>query len=485
MTNNVMPPDHVYRGMVGDKEIILKTGKLAEQAGGAVVAQMGESVIFCAATMSKNAREGIDFLPLSVDYEERLYAVGRIPGSFMRREGRPSDRSILTARVTDRPLRPLFPKNLRHEVQIILMSLCHDQENDIDMLSIIAASTALMISDIPFNGPVGAARIGLIDNKLVVNPIIPDMERSLLDLRVAGTSEAILMVECAAKEIKESTMIEAMELAHSSIQDIIKVQLQMQAELGKPKRTEVLVTDEEDEAKQFRNQILNRIQTDIANIVATRIDRDDRNVAMEDLRERIVADYEPELKATADENGEVQIASEIQAAISEALKIEVRRRIVEEGIRPDGRTPAEIRPLAAEVGLLPRVHGSGLFKRGQTQVLSIATLGTGRDSQLLDGLHPEEEKNFLHHYNFPPYSTGETAMLRGPKRREIGHGALAENALLAVLPSQDDFPYTIRVVSEVMSSNGSTSMASVCASTLALMDAGVPIKSPVAGIAMG
>ncbi len=485
MSDNSMPADQIYTAMVGDKEVIMKTGKLAEQAGGAVLIQMGETVLFCSATMSAHPRDGIDFLPLSVDYEERLYAVGRIPGSFMRREGRPSERSILVARVTDRPLRPLFPKNLRNDIQVIIMSMAHDQINDVDMLSIVGASTALTLSDAPFKGPVGAARIGLIDGKLVVNPTIPEMEFSRLDLRVAGTEDAILMVECAALEVEEALMIEALDLAHESMQEVIQVQKQMAADVGREKRVDMLEEeDSDDEREAFRNKILSEVSGDIATIVATRTDRDDRNVAMEDLRERIVGDYTLEDDGE-DEAPDFKVASEIRAAISDALKQEVRRRIVEDGVRPDGRGASDLRDLASEVGLLPRVHGSGLFKRGQTQVLSICTLGTGRDSQLLDGLHPEEEKSFLHHYNFPPYSTGETRMLRGPKRREIGHGALAENALRAVLPTQDEFPYTIRVVSEVMSSNGSTSMASVCAGCLALMDTGVPIKSPVAGIAMG
>ncbi|NDJ87348.1 MAG: polyribonucleotide nucleotidyltransferase [Chloroflexi bacterium] len=480
-----MPADHVYSAMVGDKEVTIKTGKLAEQAGGAVVVQMGETILFCSATMSAHPREGIDFLPLSVDYEERLYAVGRIPGSFLRREGRPSERSILVARVTDRPLRPLFAKDLRNDVQVIVMSMCHDQENDVDMLSIIGASAALHTSDIPWHGPVGAARIGLIEGKLRVNPTIPEMENSQLDLRVAGTKDAILMVECAAKEVEEDTILEALELAHHSMQGVIEAQERMRADQGKPKRDYIHAADESQE--DLKNRILAEVRKDVAEIVATKTDRDDRNVAMEDLRERVVADNleEDEEAEQADEEGIRGRAKAIRDAISDALKVEVRRRIVEDHIRPDGRGLDDIRDLAAEVGLFPRVHGSGLFKRGQTQVLSICTLGTGRDSQLLDGLHPEDNKRFLHHYNFPPFSTGEAWPMRGPKRREIGHGSLAEKALSAVIPAEEVFPYTIRVVGEVMSSNGSTSMGSVCAGTLALMDAGVPITAPVGGIAMG
>lgn len=472
-----MPADHVYHARVGDKEITLKTGKLAEQAGAAVVVQMGDTVLFCTATMSAKPREGIDFLPLSVDYEERLYAVGRIPGGFLRREGRPSERSILVSRVTDRPLRPLFAKSLFNEVQIIVMSLCHDQVNDVDMLSIIGASTALHLSDIPWGGPVAAARIGLIDGNLIVNPTIPEMEHSALDLRVAGTKDAILMVECAALAVREDTMLEALRLAHESMQDVLAVQEQMRADLGKPKRE--MAKEENVDEVTLRSQILARVTGDIAHIVSTHTDRDDRTVALEDLRERVEADY---VEDSEEATGMVETIAD---AIDEALKAEVRRRIVVDKIRPDGRTPKDIRDLAAEVSVLPRVHGSGLFKRGQTQVLGVCTLGTQRDSQLLDGLHPEDNKRFMLHYNFPPYSTGETSMLRGPKRREIGHGALAENALRAVIPAEEGFPYTVRVVAEVMSSNGSTSMGSVCAATLALMDAGVPITAPVAGIAMG
>lgn len=476
--SNRMPDDRIYTAMVGDKEIILKSGKLAEQAGGAVVAQMGDTIVFCSTTMSAHAREGIDFLPLSVDYEERLYAVGRIPGSFLRREGRPSERGILVARVTDRPLRPLFPKDLRNEVQVIVMSMQYDQINDIDMLSIIGTSAALTISDVPWNGPIGAARIGLINGQLVVNPTIPEMAESILDLRVAGTADAILMVECAAKNVDEDTMLEALKLAHTSMQDVIALQNRMREEIGKPKRAPEPVDGDE----ALKTHILAQVSKDIAEIVATKTDRDDRNVAMEDLRERVVADnIDDEQEQTLVDN----TVKQIREAISEALKYEVRRRIVEDQVRPDGRGPTEIRPLAAEVGLLNRVHGTGLFMRGQTQVMGTCTLGTPRDSQLLDGLYPEDNKSFMLHYNFPPYSTGETWMLRGPKRREIGHGALAENALRAIIPVESEFPYTVRVVCEVMSSNGSTSMASVCAGTLALMDAGVPILAPVAGIAMG
>ncbi|MEW6579574.1 MAG: polyribonucleotide nucleotidyltransferase, partial [Chloroflexota bacterium] len=469
-----MPANQRFSVLVGDKEFVLETGKLAEQAGGAVTVRLGDTVVFATATMSAAAREGIDFFPLSVDYEEKLYAAGRIPGSFMRREGRPSEASILIARVTDRPLRPLFPKDLRNEVQVIVTPLSHDQENHADMLSIVAASAALHISDVPWDGPIGAVRVGLIDGEFVLNPTIPEMENSQLDLRMAGTSEAIIMVEAGANEVDEETMIRALSFGHEAMQGLIAAQNQMREQMGKPKRdyTPAVV----DEA--LAAEVEGKIAADIARILADTTDRPERNAAIDELRERLLAGYE-----TGDE--EPIPVKGVSEALDATLKKEVRRRILEDGIRPDGRDYTTIRPLAAEVDLIPRVHGSGLFKRGQTQVLSICTLGTPRDSQPLDGLYPEDTKRYMHHYNFPPYSTGETWFLRGPKRREIGHGALAETALRAMIPPEDQFPYTIRVVSEVMSSNGSTSMASVCGSTLALMAAGVPLIRPVAGIAMG
>lgn len=478
MVEAVMQP-RTYTTMLGDNEIIIETGKFAEQAGGAVTVRCGDTMLFCSATMSKHPREGMDFFPLSVDYEEKLYAAGRIPGSFMRREGRPSDRAILISRVIDRTLRPLFPKGMRNEVQIILMSLSHDQENHVDMLGILAASTALMISDIPWNGPVAGVRVGLIDDELVLDPTIPELENSSLDLRVSGTADAVNMVECGANEVDEDTMVDALRMAQDAIKGLTEVQFQMQRDVGKEK-TEVTSVKLDDD---FVSEIRDRVKEQVRQIVIEMTARDDRNDAVSELVDSVVAEYE-ERNANLPEEEQIS-AKDIGEAIRQVLKEQVRHRITAEGVRPDGRDFTTIRPLHAEVNLVPRVHGSGMFKRGQTQVLTIATLGTPRDSQLLDGLDPEDSKRYLHHYNFPPYSTGETWFLRGPKRREIGHGMLAETALLPMIPEEDEFPYTIRVVSEVMSSNGSTSMASVCGSTLALMDAGVPIKSPVAGIAMG
>ena len=461
---------------VGDREFTLETGHLAPQAGGAVTIRDGDTLLLATATMSKSAREGIDFFPLSVDFEERLYAVGRIPGSWFRREGRPPTSAILIARLTDRPLRPLFPKEMRNEVQVILIPLSHDQVHPHDILAINAASAALHISDIPWDGPIGAVRVGLIDGQFVINPTYEQIARSALDLRMAGTSDAILMVECGADEVDEDTMLEALKFGHEAMQPLIELQHEMRAQVGKEKRTyAVKVIDE-----LLRESVEKRVEERIAQILREYYDRDERNAELEDLREQVALEYVDE------EDEEIaERLSQVDTVISDVLKDQVRQRILYEGVRPDGRDYKTIRPLSAEVGIIPRTHGSGLFQRGETQVLSLVTLGTPGDAQEFDGLDPVESKRYLHHYNFPPFSTGETWPLRGPKRREIGHGALAENALRPVIPDQEDFPYTIRVVSEVLSSNGSTSMASVCGSTLALMDAGVPIKAPVGGIAMG
>ena len=471
---------HTFTGTIGDKEFVIETGRLAQQAGGAVTIRMGDTMLFCSATMSRNVRPGLNFFPLSVDYEEKLYAGGRIPGSFMRREGRPSERAILISRVIDRTLRPLFPKMMRNEVQVVLMSLAHDQANQVDMLGITAASAALMISDIPWAGPVAGVRVGMIDDQLIVNPSVEEMDRSDLDLRVSGTADAINMVECGAKEVDEETMVEALAMAHEAIQSITAVLVEMREKLGKEKSEYTEETFNETIIEEVRD----RIQADVRQIVIEHTDRQARREAMSAITETLHADYEAKNEALAE--GEEPISlKDVDEGIEKVLKAEVRRRITEDGVRPDGRTTTQIRPLASDVGLIPRVHGSGLFQRGETQVLTIATLGTPRDSQLIDDLTQDDSKRYLHHYNFPPYSTGEAYPMRGPKRREIGHGALAENALLPMIPDEKEFPYTIRLVSEVMSSNGSTSMASVCGSTLSLMDAGVPIKRPVAGIAMG
>ena len=466
------PEAKQFISMVGGKPITFETGTLAGQAGGAVTVRLGDTMIFAAATMSPEVRLGIDYFPLTVDYEERMYAGGRIPGSFFRREGRPSEEAILIARLTDRPLRPLFPKDLRNDVQVILYSFSVDGENPIDILSINAASTALMISDVPWDGPVGAVRIGRINGQFVVNPTSAEQDTSDLDLRIAGTRDAILMVECGAKEIPEDIMVEALDFGHASIQPLIDIQEQMRRELGKPKQTyqpfilaEAILTSVDELATARLEEALNapHSKAELDNAIST-------------LQKEIVAEL-----AVQDEI----LASSVIEAIDETLKRVVRNRILERQMRPDGRGLTDIRPIWGEVSISPRAHGSGLFTRGETQVLTLATLGTPRDAQEIDSLTGTEAKRYMHHYNFPPFSTGEVRPLRGSSRRDVGHGALAERALLPVLPPETEFPYTLRLVSEVLSSNGSTSMASVCGSTLALMDTGVPIKAPVAGAAMG
>lgn len=465
-----MLQNHHFEAMIGDKQIIVETGKLAQQAGGAVTIRCGDTILLTAATMSRSVREGVDFFPLTVDYEARLYAAGRIPGSFFRREGRPGENAILTARLTDRSIRPLFPKGMRNEVQIVTYSLSHDEEHQADILNIIAASAALAISDIPFDGPVGAVRVGYIDGEFVFNPTNSEMEDSLLDLRLAGTDDALLMVEAGANEVGEEILLEGIELGHKAMQDVIRVQNEMRAAIGKEKRAFEALPEPEEGRAAVREALGERLREAVYDTVI----KSERIDAFDQLRDELVA--------SSDEEWE---AGDIHAAFDEAVRALVRNRILNEGIRPDGRGPSEIRPLSAEAGLLPRTHGSALFTRGETQALSVCTLGTPREEQTLDDLTPEESKRFMHHYNFPPFSTGETGRLGGTKRREVGHGALGERALLPVIPSAEEFPYTIRVVSEVLSSNGSTSQASICATALALMDAGVPIKTLVAGIAMG
>jgi polyribonucleotide nucleotidyltransferase len=401
-----------------------------------------------------------------------MYAGGRIPGSFFRREGRPSEEAILIARLTDRPLRPLFPKDMRNDVQVILYSFSVDGENPIDILSINAASAALMISDAPWGGPVGAVRVGRLDGQFVINPSSAELENSDLDLRLAGTRDAILMVECGAKEIPESTMIEALNYGHQALQPLIDIQEQMAREIGKQKISYTPFNIPDDIQSQVAEKAAPHLQEifDMGGLKA------DINEAIKELKNTIITELATDDPANI---------AEVSEAFENTLKYIVRKRILDHGKRPDGRTTTEIRPIWGEVGLSPRAHGSGLFTRGETQVLTLATLGTPRDAQEIDSLTGIEAKRYMHHYNFPPFSTGEVRPLRGSSRREIGHGALAERALLPVIPPETEFPYPLRLVSEVLSSNGSTSMASVCGSTLALMDTGVPIKAPVAGVAMG
>ena len=482
-----------YTATVGNHTVSIETGKLAPQAGGAVTVHLNDSIVFAAATMG-GIRTGIDFFPLSVEYEERMYAGGKIPGSFFRREGRPSTDAILTARLTDRPLRPLFPEGMRNEVQIIMYSLSADSDNPLDVLAINAASTAVMISDIPWNGPVGAVRVGRVDGEFIINPTFAEIEKSDLDLRIAGTRDAILMVEAGSDEIPEDVMVAALELGHKSIQPLIDLQLQMRAEVGKPKREITYALPD----KVLQEKVYSMVSGPMNVLLDKPLMKAEFYSGMDTLLQNLVGELIPS------EGGKVTVADEtdvetlpefalpstpsleaIKEAFSEAEKKVVRERILDHGKRPDGRAPTEIRPIWCEVGFSPRAHGSGLFTRGETQVLTLATLGTLSEAQELDTLTPVDSKRYMHHYNFPPFSTGEVKMLRGQSRREIGHGALAERALLPVIPAEETFPYALRLVSEVMASNGSSSMASVCGSTLALMDTGVPIKAPVAGVAMG
>ncbi|MEJ2013137.1 MAG: polyribonucleotide nucleotidyltransferase [Anaerolineales bacterium] len=468
-----MNEEHTFRTSLDGKEIIVSTGKLAGQAGGAVTVRQGDSVILATATMSKETREGIGFFPLTVDYEERLYAGGRIPGSFFRREGRPTEAAILIARLTDRSIRPLFPKDMRNDVQVILYALSSDGETQLDMLGLLGASAALTISDVPFGGPVGAVRVAHKDGQFVFNPTYQVTESSDLDLRIAGTRDALLMVECGATEVEEATVVKALEATQQAYQPLIELQEQMRAEVGKDKRSYSSFALESQIVEQVDGWLGNRMQE----LAAQSYSKSEQDEALNALRTETI-------EAMATEESGLS-ASDVREAFEDLHRAAVRKRIIETDSRPDGRGPKDIRPISAEVGFSPRAHGSGLFTRGETQVLTLATLGTPRERQELDGLSPREEKRYMHHYNFPPFSTGETHFLRGASRREIGHGALAERALVPVLPEPDEFPYTMRLVSEVLSSNGSTSMASVCGSTLALMDTGVPIREPVAGIAMG
>ena len=464
----------VYNTTLGEKEVSIETGILAQQAGGAVTVRCGDTVILATATMDRGVRPGIGFFPLTVDFEEKLYAAGRIPGNLFRREGRPSEQGILLCRLVDRPLRPLFPKGLRNETQVILTALSSDGEHLIDTLAIIAASAALSLSDIPWAGPVGAASVAYVDGELVVNPTASEMELSTLGLQVAGTADNILMVEAGASELPENIMLDGLRLAYESMQPAIQTIQQMQAELGKDKYTDYPVFAAAERTVEEVNQLA---RDKVHAAVRETTDRNDRKVRLTEIRaETLEALAEPINAAEVE-------ARDVDDTLDSLFKEAVRRRILDERVRPDGRDPETVRPIQVQVGNLPRVHGSGLFMRGETHVLTIATLGTPGDAQRIYTLQPEDDKRYIHHYNFPPYSTGEAYPMRGPKRREIGHGALAERALQPVIP--DEFPYTLRLVSEAVSSNGSTSMGSVCGSTLALMDAGVPIDAPVSGIAMG
>ncbi len=463
----------VYETEVAGRKLTIENGKMAGLANGSVMVRYGDTAVLVAATASAKPREGIDFFPLSIDYEEKMYAVGKIPGGFMKREGKPSENSILTARVIDRPMRPLFPKDLRNDVSIVATVMSVEQDNAPEFCAMIGASAAVSISDIPFNGPIAAVYVGLVDGEFVINPTLEQREKSLLNLTVAGSAQKVVMIEAGASEVPEEQMYDAIMFAHEEIKKLVAFIQKIQDEIGKPKfEYEHMVVDE---------VLFNDIKEYAEDMVKEAMDTDDKTVRDDRLKvvyEKVYEHFEE--KYPAEEN-----SAQIEEALYKLQKTVVRRWLLDEGKRVDGRAINQIRPLSAEVGLFNRTHGSGMFTRGQTQVLTVATLGALGDAQIIDGLDTEEYKRYIHHYNFPSYSVGETKPSRGPGRREIGHGALAERALLPVIPGEEEFPYAIRLVSEVLSSNGSTSQGSVCGSTLALMDAGVPIKAPVAGISVG
>jgi polyribonucleotide nucleotidyltransferase len=454
------------------RPLVVEIGELAKQANGAVLVRYGDTVVLSTATASKEAKN-VDFFPLTVNYEERLYAVGKIPGGFIKREGRPSEKAILASRLIDRPIRPLFAEGFRNEVQIVSMVMSVDQDCSPEMAALLGASLALTISDIPFEGPIAGVTVGRVDGEFVINPTVEQSEKSDIHLVVAGTKDAINMVEAGADEVPEEIMLEAIMFGHEEVKRLIAFQEEIAAQVGKEKMEVVLYELD----PQLEAEIRQLAEADIKRAVQVP-EKLARDAAIEEVKAGVIAKYEEQ---EADE----ETLKQVNEILHKLVKEEVRRLITEEKIRPDGRKVDEIRPLSSAVGVLPRTHGSGLFTRGQTQVLSVCTLGALGDVQILDGLGIEETKRFMHHYNFPPFSVGETGPMRGPGRREIGHGALGERALEPVVPSEKEFPYTIRLVSEVLESNGSTSQASICASTLAMMDAGVPIKAPVAGIAMG
>lgn len=461
---------------IAGRPLVIETGKMAKQANGAVLIRYGNTSVLVTATMSE-PREGIDFFPLMVNYEEREYAIGKIPGSITRREGKPRDTATLAARLIDRPLRPLFPEGFNHDVQIICTVLSVDSDCEADITAMNGASAALILSDIPFSEPIAGVKVGLVDGNLIINPGEEERDRSDLDLTVAGTEDAVLMVEAGANEVPEEIMIEAIELAHEEIKKLIAFQKKIREEAGKEKIEYEIQEIEGELEKEVREYVTEKLDDAIRTF-----EKLTRNTKIDEVKEETIEYFKEKFIDDEDLDEKIRMISKLLEGINREL---IRKMILEEGIRPDGRKPEEIRPISCEVGVIPRVHGSGLFTRGQTQVLSVVTLGAVSDEQILFGLGEDETKRYMHHYNFPPFCVGETSPLRSPGRREIGHGALGERALAPMIPPQEEFPYTIRVVSEVLESNGSSSQASVCGSTLALMDAGIPIKEPVAGIAMG
>jgi len=458
---------------IGGVAISLETGRVAKQANGAVIVRSGDSMVLVTATARREARENQAFFPLTVDVEERMYAAGKIPGGFFKREARPSEKATLTARQIDRPIRPLFPKGFMNETQVVATVLSVDHEHAHEILAMIGASAALTLSDIPFDGPLGAVRVALVDGKLTVNPPLEDLEETHLDLVVSGSAEAIVMVEASAREVDEETILEALDVAHREIRKLVDLQLQLQRMVGKEKwQVEPWSVDD-----AVLAEVRERYGSEIDRVTQIE-DKLERQEATSTLRDRA-------LDELASDEEQPERRTEVSRAFGVLEKDTIRRRIAVEKRRPDGRSHDEIRPITCEVGVVPRTHGSALFTRGETQALTLATLGASGEHQRIDDISTEDSKRYMHHYNFPPFSVGETGFMRGPKRRDIGHGSLAERALKPMIPVEEEFPYTIRLVSEILESNGSSSMASVCGSTLALMDAGVHVKAPVAGVAMG
>ncbi|MFV0413807.1 MAG: polyribonucleotide nucleotidyltransferase, partial [Oscillospiraceae bacterium] len=458
-----------WKTELAGRPLVIETGKMAGLSNGSCMVRYGDTCVLCNVTMSETPRDGIDFFPLSVDFEEKLYAVGRIPGSFMRREGRPGEKAILTSRVVDRPIRPLFPKDMRNDVAVVMTVMSVDQDNSPEIAGMIGTSIALSISNIPWKGPISGIMVGLVDGRLVLNPTLEQREKGDLSLIVAASEEKIVMIEAGANEVDETTMLEAIKLAHTEIKKTIAFIGGIVAEIGKPKK--------EFQSMELDKALYEEVKAEYLDAFKAAMDTDDKTVRdtrLAPVREALTARY-----------AEVWGAGIVEELMYKLQKYVVRSWLLVDGKRVDGRGLNEIRPLAAEVGLLPRAHGSGMFTRGQTQALTVATLSTMRDAQIIDDISTDDNKRYMHHYNFPPYSVGEARAPRSPGRREIGHGALAERALMPVLPSVEAFPYSLRLVSEVLSSNGSTSQAAICGSTLALMDAGVPIKAPVAGISCG
>ena len=456
---------------VGGRPLVIENGKMAKQANGAVLVRYGDTVVLVAVTASAEPREGVDFFPLTVDYEEKMYAVGKIPGGFIKREGRPSNAAILCARLIDRPIRPLFPKGFRNDIQVIATVLSVEQDNPPDIAAMIGASCALSVSDIPFNGPIAGVRVGRVDGKFVINPTVEQREKSDLNLTIAGSYDAVMMVEAGANELSEDVILESILFGHKEIKRIVEFQRKIIDACGKKKREVRLFQTPPEMEQAIRDYAAARLDAAVRD--SDKLRRDEHIAAVNaDTMEHFLEIYPG-------------AAKEIAAVLHDVEKDIVRRMITHEKIRPDGRGLDEVRPVSCEVGILPRTHGSGLFTRGQTQILTVTTLGSLGDAQVIDGLGVEKSKRYIHQYNFPGYSVGEARPARGPGRREIGHGALAERALLPVIPTEEEFPYMFRLVSEVLESNGSSSMGSVCGSTLSLMNAGVPIRRPVSGVAMG